>query len=281
MPVLSTARICGLALALASGLAVEAATRPPRLTPTSGSTLFRYEVRQTIGGEVSGWRMNYRLQTDGRGGAVAVVLQSEALDHGAWSPVTVDPSCRTAMHAGPGELAEVRLAPLSTEAAALGDAFLALCAPSGVFNPITDILNVALIQTSKPFRIDALRRDGDTVAFAGFSTSLSRPTLEMSEASDGGEISLVGVEEGRALVDWKPTPSRLHLVNKLPSGQQVPLDGTEHFAFRLEIDARTGQLRSAHSLYDDLDLTAAVAGLPADRQPRLKITREVAIAPVD
>ena len=224
--------------------------------------------------------MKFRLQTDGQGGAVAMVLQSEALDHGTWSPVTVDAACRSAMHAGPGELAEVRLAPLSQEAAMLGEAFLAMCAPPGIFNPITDILNVALIQTAKPFRIDALRRPGDTVSFAGFSTSLKRPNLEMSETSDGGEMSLTGVEEGRALVDWKPSPSQLHLVNKLPSGQQIPLDGTEHFAFRLEIDARTGALRSARTLYDDLDLTAAVAG-PADRQPRLRITREVAIVPVD
>jgi hypothetical protein len=281
MPVFNTTRLLGLAIAIAAGLAAGAATRPPRLTPTAGSTLFRYEVRQTMAGEVSGWRTKYRLQTDGHRGAVAIVLQSEALDHGAWSPVTVDPGCRAAMHAGPGELAEVRLSPLSPEAAKLGDAFLALCAPPGVFNPITDLLNVTLIQTSTSFRIDALRRAGDTAQFAGFSTSLSRPTLEMSETSAGGEITLVGVEEGRALVDWKPTPSRLHLVNRLASGQQVPLDGTEHFAFRLEIDVSTGALRSAHTLYDDLDLTAAVPGVPTNRQPRLKITREVAIVPVD
>ncbi|HEY1752836.1 MAG TPA: hypothetical protein VGG29_16375 [Caulobacteraceae bacterium] len=55
--------------------------------------------------------------------------------------------------------------------------------------------------------------------------------------------------------------------------------GTEHWAFRLTLDARTGALIEAHTPYDSLDLKAHAAGMPEGASAPVKITRTVSITP--
>ena len=57
----------------------------------------------------------------------------------------------------------------------------------------------------------------------------------------------------------------------------MTLKGTTHFAFRLEIDANSGVLERASTLYDDIDLTVQVPGLAADKLPVVKQRRTVTI----
>jgi hypothetical protein len=158
---------------------------------------------------------------------------------------------------------------------------MATCAPPALFFPMTDILNVALVQSSERFHIGELTAVGKSVSFPGFATSVDRPGLAMTESSDGGVIALTDVSGGRAIVTWTPTPSQLHLVQQVGAagaGQSVTLDGTERFAFRLEIDARSGVLERATTLYDDLDVAMTMADLPADQHPHMHIQRQVTIA---
>jgi hypothetical protein len=190
--------------------------------------------------------------------------------------VSTDAACAKAMGAKPGRLATVRLSPLSVEQAKLGDAFLATCAPAAVFFPLTDILNIALIQSSDRFHASDLKSVGQANAFPGFSTSLDRAGIAMQESSDGGQVSLASLDDRHATIDWKPDVAKLDLVEQ-NGGQAVKLDGTEHFAFRLVIDARTGWLERANSLYDDLDMTVAVPNVPADKSPRVVVKRVVTI----
>jgi hypothetical protein len=195
--------------------------------------------------------------------------------------VAVDPACAAALHAKPGELAEVRLFPLTPEQAKLGDAFLPNCAPAGVFFPLTDILNVVLIQSSDTFHLRDLKKVGQSASFAGFTTSVDRPEISMTETSTGGSISLAGIEKGRALVDWKPDISKLDLVEKDAGGPGKPftLSGTEHFAFRVQIDVKTGTLERADTLYDDLDMTVQIPGGQGP-SPRVAIKRIVSLGPM-
>ncbi|THD82515.1 MAG: hypothetical protein E7812_01315 [Phenylobacterium sp.] len=264
-----------LALALAAH-AADAAS-PPVLRPQAGERLYRYEVREVRPGATEGYSMDYRLRTEPGGGVVAVILRAETVAGETRTPVRLDPACATALHAEPGELAEVRLHPLTPELAKLGEAFLALCAPPALFFPLTDILNVTLIQASDVFHIDRLGPKTRTAAFAGFSTHLRRPGIEMTESSDGGQISLADPVAGRVLVDWAPTLSRLELIqgDSATPGGPVALNGTERFAFRLEIDPRSGVLEHAYALHDDLDLQMTPPG--AAQPLRLQVRREVDI----
>jgi hypothetical protein len=225
--------------------------------------------------------MDFRLRAERRGGLVAIILRAQTLEAGAWRDVAVDTTCRSALHAKKGELAEVRLAPLTPEAAKLGDAFLAFCAPQDLFSPLADILNVALIQTQPAFQLQALRSVGDAAAYDGFATEFSRPGMRFSETSAGGDTILADAGDGRVTIDWKPTPSALQMrVGSAGTGGETDLSGTEHFAFRLTLAARTGVLEEAHTLYDDLSPVASAPGLPADRAPRFAITRTVTVARV-
>ena len=265
----------------AATLASPAAGAPStwRSVPTAGTHAYRYEVHEINGPSTHGYRTDFRLKSDGKGGLIAEIAQSATYDGKTYTPVSIDAACAKAMGAGPGRLASVRLSPLSAEQAKLGDAFLASCAPAAVFLPLTDILNVALIQSSDRFHAADLRSIGQANAFAGFSTSLDRAGIAMQESSDRGQTSLASLEGGHATIDWKPDPAKLDLVEQ-NGGQPVKLDGTEHFAFRLVVDARSGWLERADSLYDDLDMAVAIPNVPSGTSPRVAIKRIVSIEPL-
>ncbi len=268
-----------LALALLAASVASIGQAAPWPTPAKpGAQVFRYEGQEAAPGSVKGYRTDFRLRTDHGGGVTAAIISSQTFDGKSWTTVKADPACLAAMGARPGELAMVRLYPMSPEAAKLGDAFLAPCAPAGVFFPLTDILNVTLILASDTFGVRKLAAPGDKASFAGFSTTLDRLGIQMAEASDGGEVTLVSMDKDQATLDWKPTPSKITLVEQA-GGSAVHLSGTETFAFRLVVDRHTGALARAQSLYDDLDLAVAAPGLPVDKPPRLAVKRTVSISP--
>jgi hypothetical protein len=267
-----------LALALLAAVcAAAAAPAAPWPAPAKASAqVFRYEGREVSSVSTKGYRTDFRLRTDGRGGVVADIVSSQTYDGRAWTPVAVDPTCAEAMEARRGELASIRLYPMTSERAKLGDAFLAPCAPAGVFFPLTDILNVAVILASDAFSVRKLAAPGDKASFGGFSTTLDRLGVQMAETSDGGEVTLVSADRHLATIDWKPAPATITLVEQA-GATSIHLSGTETFAFRVEVDRRTGALVRADSLYDDLDLVVAAPGLP--HPPRLAVKRRVAISP--
>ncbi len=268
------ALLASLALAAQPGQAKQVARL--RLAPMPGAWTYRYEAREITGDKVDGYNVDYRLKADRSGRITAVILKAETVDGNTVTPAKVDADCAKALGAKPGELAEIQLAPMTAERAKLGDAFMASCAPKAVFFPITDILNVTLIQASDAFHLASLKAPGDAADFDGFDTSFERLDMRFAETSDGGRVKLADVKDGRALVDWLPTPSRLTIVNgQVPKA--VTLYGTEHFAFRLEIDANSGVLEKAYALYDDLDMKVRLLGVPDDSQPVVKLRRSVTI----
>lgn len=268
-----------LAGAVASG---PAQAKPPWRAPwAAASRTYRYEATQADANAApgAGHRVDFRLVTEPGGGVVAHILAANILSGGAWKPLAVDASCRSALGAGPGEIAEVRLQPLSPAAAKLGNAFLAACAPDDLFNPMTDILNVALIIDADQFHARDLTRAGQTVSFPGLTTSLDRGDFAMSESSDTGEVTLAALDPATATLDWKPSPSKLDMA-KGAGAARLPMSGTEHFAFRVALERRTGLLVEAHTLYDDVEVTVAVPGLHPDKRPHLAIRRVVSITPL-
>jgi hypothetical protein len=275
---LSVAIALGALVAAPAGSA-QAATL--HLQPGPGERLYRYELEEAQGDKRTGYHVDLRLRTERGGGTVATVLRAAETQAGATGPpVTPSPDCAQAMHAPPGALAQVRLHPLDPERAKLGETFIAFCAPRAVFFPITDILNVVLIQQSDQFAIRRLAADRRSAIFPGFSTRLSRPDFEMAETSQAGEIALAGVEGGQALVDWKPSPSHLEITqpDAAGPGKPVVLRGEERYAIRLTIDAATGVLERAETLYDDLDLNVSVPGAPPGGLPRVQIRRRFVLS---
>jgi hypothetical protein len=272
----------GLIIALTAGEALLhagaalAAAPHPRFTPNSGTQTYHYEERETTAAGASGYSTDFRLRAERSGRVLVEVMKSATFDGKAFAAVVVDPTCAAAMNARPGELAGLRLYPLDAERAKLGEAFLANCAPPGVFYPLTDILNVVLIQASDRFRAGELKTVGQAVDFPGFSTTLNRAGLAMSESAPGGRIALTGLADGVATLEWRPAVAQLHM-DRQAGGRQVALSGSERFAFRLSIDARSGWLRRAETLYDDLDLTVVAPNLAADKAPRVSIKRAVTI----
>jgi hypothetical protein len=261
------------AAALVAGTAA-AASPPFQQVPAPGVRHYRYTVVQTINRTTQrGYRADFDLEADRDGNVDAIMLSSEALADGSWTAVSVDPACRTAMHGDAASLARVRLWPLPPAVAAdLGGGFLDTCAPGGIFFPLTDILNAVLIPLSPHFRVDALRRQGQTVHFPGFSTAYNRAGEGFREATDGGNVRLTRLDRTHAVIDWLPLPARLDL-DQRNGATSVRLHGTEHWAFRLTLDRRTGAIVGAHTLYDDLDL--AVVNVPG--APHVTIRRAVTI----
>ena len=243
---------------------------------------YRYEAREIAPGSTKGYRVDFRLRSAGNGGELVEIVRSQTLDGKDWKPVTVDPACAQALHARPGEHATIALYPLSADQAKLGDAFMAPCAPAGVFFPLTDILNVVLILASDRFHVRDLKMPGQSAAFSGFSTRLDRLGVTMAESSDGGTVGLVSLDKSRGVIAWKPSPAKLDLVDHdgAGPGKPVHLSGTEHFAFRVVVDRPAGALERADTLYDDLDLAVVLPNLPAEKYPHLAVRREVTITPL-
>jgi len=261
-----------LVAALLSVAANRAIYRRP---PSQGLRHYRYESSQMVGGRsANGYRMDFDLEYSG--GAVYAIVRNSFTFDGTWQSVEPDADCRAAMHGDKDSLARVKLSPLQPDVArSLGAAFLPLCAPPGIFFPVTDILNVALIPTPH-FRATELTQVGQSLPCAGFHAAFDRAGVTMRESSPACEISLVSLDRRNAAVDWKPALADLQLVKNV-NGHSVTLAGTEHFAFESVVDRRTGELERARTAYDDLDLK--IVGAP-DTVPHVRITRTVTIEPL-
>jgi hypothetical protein len=214
---------------------------------------------------------------------VAVLRKAESASGDVWSTPTVDAACRKALHGHGHELARVTLAPVSPEvAASLGDAFMAMCAPAAYFFPITDVLNVTVIQTQPTFHLAELTGAGMSARYDRFETRLDRLGVAIVAASPGGRVTLSALDGHTATVDWTPEPMQISIVRHAAAGApEVTLRGEERFAFRLEIDPASGALRRAATTGDTLDLVVTMPGVPADKAPHIAITREVTIEPRD
>jgi hypothetical protein len=259
---------------VATMLATAAGGPAYRPSPAPGLHHYVYQATETVtGGPVHGYRTEFDLEYSGD--AVYAIVRSAAVVDGSSKPVELDAACRAALHGDGTSLARVKLSPLSPEAAkTLGDSFLATCAPPGIFFPLTDILNVILIPSAH-FHATALRTVGQSLPFPGFEAAFDRAGIAIKETASGGEVSLASVDRDRAVLDWKPAVADLEIVeeaNKPP----ITLKGNEHFAFRVEVDRKTGAIARAVASYDNLDMK--VVGAP-DSMPNLKITRAVSIEP--
>ncbi|MFL6727687.1 MAG: hypothetical protein ACJ8FS_14405 [Sphingomicrobium sp.] len=245
-----------------------------RTAPTPGVRHYVYQVDQTINGTIhKGYRSDFDLET--KSGAVFADIRSTAeLVNGAWKPVVPDPGCRKELNGGPASLARLQLYPIDpAKAHDLGASFLALCAPPAVFFPLTDILNVVVIPLGTPFGASKLRKVGDKISFQGFDAGYDRAGEELLEKAHGGETRLVALDFPRATLEWRPLPAELTLVEKTMN-PPTTMQGSEHFAFRLDIERKTGAIERATTIFDDLDLK--IVGAP-DNVPHVRISRTVTI----
>jgi hypothetical protein len=260
-------------------LATAAAPAPQpvyRVKPVPGVHHYLYEVIETVNGaRHGGWRTEFDL-VSANGAIDAVVRNSSQFTAKGWEPIAADAACRTAMHGGTDILARVRLWPPPAGSTSKLDAsFLDTCAPAGVFFPLTDILNVAVIPSSSSFHAQDLHEVGQSERYPGFEAAYDRAGEAIKEVSHGGEVRLAALDPHRAVIDWRPDLADLELTE----GAQKPpmtLKGTEHWAFRLELDRASGAILRAQTTYDDLDL--AIVGAPPN-VPRVKISRSVLIEP--
>ena len=271
-----SALMCVSALAAAAAVC---SAEPFRTSATPGLRHYRYtSLEQTQGQAGTRYRVDFDLATGSDGSVIAILRKAEREAGGVWSAPAVDAQCRKVLHAKKGELARITLWPLDAEAAKLGDTFMAMCAPAAYFFPITDLLNVSLVQTQPSFGLAKLTAPGAKARFEGFATSLDRLGVAITASSPGGEIELHALDANAAVVDWKPDPMQIKIVNHATAGSpEVTLNGFEKFAFRLEIDPTSGVLKRAATISDNLDLTVDVPGVPAEKAPRVAIMREVAI----
>jgi len=259
----------------AAMLAASASGPIYRHNPSAGLRSYRYQATETVlGGPARGYRTDFDLEYSG-GAICALVRKSSVLD-GIWKPVEPDPSCRAAMHGGKTILARVKLSPLSPDAGkTLGASFLPMCAPPGIFFPLTDILNVVIVP-SPHFRATELRKVGQSLSYKSFDAAFDRSGIALKETSPGGEIELAAIDARRAVIEWKPALAELELVEHSRTSA-VTLRGTEQFAFRVEINRHTGAIERARTINDDLDLKIVGA---ADTNPHVRITRTVTIDPL-
>jgi hypothetical protein len=259
---------------IAIAAALLAASAPFPAVPAPGTHHYLYEVVETINGaRRDGWRTEFDLVAS-KGTVDAVVRRSARFTAKGWEPVAVDDSCRAAMHGDRSSLARVQLYPMSQATAKdLGASFLAPCAPAGIFFPLTDILNVAIIPMSPRFRTSELRSVGQSLRYPGFEAAFDRAGEAIRERSNGGAVALAALEPGRAVIDWRPDLADIDLVERANT-PPLALKGTEHWAFRVEVDRKTGMLLRASTSYDDLDLT--IVGAPAS-MPHVRIGRSVLI----
>ena len=243
-----------------------------RQTPAPGLRRYSYEATETVaGGRLHGYHLDFDLQNSGRE-IYAIIRKSYVLD-GSWKAVEPDAACRAAMHGDNASLARVKLSPLSSQASkTLGESFLSICAPAAIFFPLTDILNVVLIPSSR-FRATELSKVGQSLSYAAFRAAFDRTGVAIKETSPGGEIVLASLDDARAVLDWNPRLADLQLVNKA-SVPPLALNGTEHFGFRVAVDRKSGMIESAETIYDDLDME--IAGAP-ETVPHVRITRAVRI----
>ena len=244
--------------------------------PKAGTRHYLYQATETVGDHQSGgYRTEFDLETSA--GATYAVIRKSSVYDGAWKPVEPDAKCRAAMHGDSNSLARVKLSPMDSETAkSLGEGFLPMCAPPGVFFPLTDILNVAIIPTSGRFHAADLRTVGQSLSYSGFDAAFDRSGIGFKESSPGGAIKLSMLDKHRAVLDWQPATADLELIERAHQ-PPVHLKGTESFAFRVDVDRKTGFINRAAAMFDNLDMK--VIGAP-DTFPHLHITRTVTIDPL-
>jgi hypothetical protein len=268
----------GAALTLwLAALASPAQAQAPRWIPEAGSHPYRYEtVTHVPGAPGQRFRIDYDLLSDGKGGVVAVVKAAAKGEADGWVEIDVDDTCRTALRGQGDELARVTLWPLAPEViATLGPDFMADCAPTEVFFPLTDVLNLTLIQVAPHFRLNELAKPGDRRPFPGHSLKLDRLDTVLDTDSSGGMLDFAALAPGRATIEWQANPAKIHMVHRRAfNGVDVTFNGTETAIYRLEIDPRTGVLLNAASTRADLDV---IMSLPGDYTQPMKITREMKI----
>ena len=267
--------VATLGLGLAPAVDAKA---PFKAQPRPGSVAYTYVMHETTNGApAKGYSVDFDL-VSGRDHSLVVVIKrvTEGVP-GALQAVTVPDDCRKALKAKDGEVARITVSPLSPKAADLGADFMATCAPDAVFFPMTDILNVTLIQMQSKFAIDKLKAVGDAAHFDSYGTSLTRPSESITAASPGGDTRFFYLDPLAATIDWVPLPMSLDMVEHTTDHGDVGLQGSERFAFRLAIDRHTGELISASTLYDSLALVVAIPGLDAAQAPHVAVTRTVSI----
>lgn len=278
-------RTITIAALMAALSAAPAAAQDWRTGAAPGTRAYRYTSTERAPGRPDqSYRVDFDLVSGPDHGVTAVVRRAAESEGGeVWTEVTVDAACATAMHAGPGEMARVALWPM-TDAAAhdLGETFLAGCAPRAIFFPMTDILNVTLVQSAPQFELANVRAPDDRRRTPVYAARLDRLGVDISMSAEGGETRLVSLDARTAVVDWTSDPMTLNLIERgAYNGQDLPLEGVEHYAFRLEFDVATGALRRARTTVDRLDMVVILPGLPVEQRPKVVITREVAIEPTE
>jgi hypothetical protein len=245
-----------------------------RTMPTPGVRHYNYEVIQTINDTTKkGYRTQFDLESKGNS-LFAIVRATSELNNGVWKPGVPDAACREALNGSSDSLARVQLYPLDAGAAHdLGSSFLDLCAPPAIFFPLTDILNVMVIPIPGPFRAHELRKVGDVLPFPGFEAAYDRAGEQIRETTAGGKVRLASLDRRKAVIEWLPDQADLELVER---GMQPPMEsqGTEHFAFQIEVDRRSGAIERASTTYDNLDLK--IVGVP-DNAAHIRISRAVTI----
>jgi hypothetical protein len=272
--------LCAVACAALASHSAAQGGAVARWNATPGTRHYRYtSVERTNGQPDKRYRVEFDLVTGADHGVAAVIRDAQSAAGDVWSTPSVTEACTRALHGRGRELARVTLSPLSPEAAAsLGEAFMAMCAPAEYFFPMTDILNVSLIQTQPKFHLADLTAVGMKARFDGFATKLDRLGVSIVASSPGGEITLNKRDARGVTIDWEPDPMPLSILHHGGEGApDITLRGVEHYAFRLEIDPASGVLRRATTTVDTLELVVDVPGIPADKAPHLVITREVTI----
>jgi hypothetical protein len=241
-------------------------------SPEPGTQPYRYQSVQHVPGQPDrGVRIDYDLVADATGGLTAVVLRAQTGAGATWTDLPVDPDCRTALHAGAGELARVTLLPVSPNL----QTFLPPCAPKDLFFPLTDLRTLALIQ-SPWFGITSLAAPGDKHRFAAFAEKFDRADTAVETNTPGGELRFVSVEGGHATLDWAPDPMSLRVtMHGVANGGDLNFQGTGALVLRVEIDPATGTLIAATATTDRLNLIVDVKDAPP--QP-IVITSEISIS---
>lgn len=173
-----------------------------------------------------------------------------------------------------GTLARAQLYPLNIDSdRRLGSDFLDLCAPPSVFFPLTDVLNVALLPMRDAFRASELRSVGQALTYAAFEVHYDRAGERLEETAPGGEMRLAALTDHSAIFEWRPLTADLSLEERSMK-PAITMKGTEYWAFRVEVDRKSGSIERASTLYDDLDLK--IVGAP-DTVPHVRIARNVTI----
>ena len=273
------ARLIAAVLLWLTALAAPAHAQAPRWVPEAGTTPYRYEtVTDVPGAPGQRFRIDYDLVSDGKGGVVAVVRAAASAQGAAeWGEIEVEADCRKALKGQGDELARVTLSPITPAMLSrLGSDFMDDCAPTELFFPLTDVLNLTLIQVAPEYGLSTLAKPGDSRATPGHKAAYERLDTALDFDVPGGTLTLDSLEPNRATVIFESSANVRLIHRRAYSGADVTLTGTEHSALRLTIDPRTGWLLGAESTRSELDV---IMSLPGDYTQPMKIGRTIKVSP--